>query len=73
MSLERNGLAMSPAENASVGAAEFESAGHSLGDSYALATANQEMATLIVGADSDFRIDTENRAFDVERIRTEWA
>lgn len=70
-SLETDGLKISSAEKASWNAANFKTDGHSLGDSYALATASVEMATLIVGADSDFDIDTENRPFDIERIRTD--
>lgn len=69
--LEADGLRISAADRASWQAAEFKADGHSIGDSYALATAAVEMATLIVGADSDFAVETEDRPFDIERIRAD--
>lgn len=69
--LKRNGLKSVPAEKVVGSAAGFKSKGHSLGDSFALATAQYEMATLVVGADSDFEAIDEYEPFNIERIRQE--
>lgn len=68
-SLDEDGLKTTSVKNISIPAAEFKSMGHSLGDSFALATAYEEMATLIVGADSDFDMDTTKLPLDIERMR----
>lgn len=66
--MRMHGMRITKARDIYTSAARYKLKGHSLGDAYALATAEHNHATLVVGSDSDW---DDRGHVEIRRIRDE--